>query len=167
VKQFIRECETCQKIKHDNISPTRLLQPLLIPLQIWSDLSMDFVEGLPLSNGHSVILVVVDRLLKYSYFISLAHPYTSSKIAQIFVAHIIKLHGMPTSIVSDRDPTFISAFWRELFRLQGTTLKMSTSYHPQTDGQTEVVNKSLENYLRCFAHDRLKQWLSWLPWAEY
>jgi hypothetical protein len=65
------------------------------------------------------------------------------------------------------DPTFTSAFWKELFRMQGTTLKMSTSYHPQTDGQTEIVNNSLENYLRCFAHDRPKQWLSWLPWVEY
>jgi hypothetical protein len=117
LKQFIRECETCQKIKHDNTSPAGLLQPLPIPLQIWSDLSMDFVERLPLSNGHSVILVVVDRLSKYSHFIYLAHPYTSSKIVQIFVARIIKLHGMPTSIVSDRDLIFTGAFWRELFRL--------------------------------------------------
>jgi hypothetical protein len=128
---------------------------------------MNFVERLPLSNGHLVILVVVDRLSKYNHFISLAHPYTASKVAQLFVAHIIKLHGMPTSIVSNHDHAFTSAFWRELFRLQGTTLKMSTSYHPQADGQTKVVNKSLENYLRCFAHDRPKQWLSWLPWAEY
>jgi hypothetical protein len=104
-------------ITHDNTSLTGLLQPFPIPLQIWFDLSMDFVEGLPLSNGHSVILVVVDRLSKYSNFISLVHPYTSSKIAQIFVAHIIKLHGMPTSIVSDRDPKFTSAFWKELYRL--------------------------------------------------
>jgi hypothetical protein len=146
LKQFIRECEICQKNKHDNTSLARLLQPLPIPLQIWSDLSMNFVEGLPLSNGHLVILVVVDRLSKYSHFISLAHLYTASKVAQLFVAHIIKLHGMPTSIVSNHDPAFTSAFWRELFRLQGTTLKISTSYHPQADGQTEVFNKSLENY---------------------
>jgi hypothetical protein len=117
LKQFIRECEICQKIKHDNASPAGLLQPFPIPLQIWSDLSMNFVEGLPLSNGHSVILVVVDRLSKYSHFISLAHPYTSSKVTHIFVAHIIKLHGMLTSIVSDHDPKFTSAFWRELCRL--------------------------------------------------
>jgi transposase InsO family protein len=128
---------------------------------------MDFVEGLLLSNGHSVVLAVVDRISKYAHFTSLAHPYTTSKVAQIFVNNIIKLHGMPTSIVSDRDPTFTSAFWKELFRMQRITLKMSTSYHTQTDEKTEIMNKSLENYLRCFAHDRPKKWISWLPWAEY
>jgi hypothetical protein len=100
---------------------------------------------------------VVDRLSKYAHFTSLAHPYIASKVSQLFVSNIIKLHGMPTSIVSDRDPTSTNAFWKELFRMQGTTLKMSTNYHPQTDGQTEIMNKSLENYLRCFAHDRPKQ----------
>ena len=74
---------------------------------------------------------------------------------------------MPTSIAFDRDPIFTSASWKELFRLQGTTLKMSTSYRPQTDGQTKIVKKSLENYLRCFAYDRPKQWINWLPWAEF
>jgi hypothetical protein len=87
--------------------------------------------------------MVVDRLSNYSHFFSLAHPYTSFKVAQIFVAHIIKLHCMPTFIVYDRDLKFTSTFWRELFRLQRTTLKMSTSYHPQTNGQTEMVNKSI------------------------
>jgi hypothetical protein len=81
LKQFIKECETCQKIKHDNTSLAGLLQPLPIPLQIWPDLSMDFVERLLLSNGHSIISMVIDRLTKYNHFISLTHPYTSSKVA--------------------------------------------------------------------------------------
>jgi hypothetical protein len=167
IKKFIRECLVCQQNKQENTSRAGLLQPLPIPNRIWSDISLDFVEGLPLSHGHSVILVVVDRLSKYTHFISLAHPYTVVKVAQLFIANILKLHGLPTSIVSDRDPTFTSHFWKELFKQHGTTLKMSSNYHPQTDGKSEVVNKCLENYLRCFTQDRPKQWLMWSPWAEF
>jgi transposase InsO family protein len=167
IKRFIREYDVCQQNKHDNTRPAGLLQPLLVPNRIWTDITMDFIEGLPLSQGQSVILVVVDRLSKYSHFTALSHPYSAAKVAQLFIHHVFKLHGMPQSIVSDRDPTFTSQFWRELFRLQGTSLKLSTSYHPQTDGQTEVVNKSLENYLRCFTQDIPKDWTHWLPWAEY
>jgi hypothetical protein len=145
IKKFIRECDTCQENKHYNLFPARLLQPLPIPSRVWTDISMDFVEGLPLSQRYSVIFVVVDRLSKYAHFISLSHPYSAAKIAQLFIAHVFKLHGMPNSIVSDGDTTFTSTFWSELFRLQGTTLKLSTNYHPQTDGQTEIVNKALEN----------------------
>jgi transposase InsO family protein len=114
-----------------------------------------------------VILVVVDRLSKYVHFISVAHPYSATKIAQIFIANIFKLHGMPSSIVSDRDPVFTSLFWKELFKLHGTELKFSSSYHPQTDGQTEIVNKCVEHYLRCFSGDKPKEWLRWLPLAEW
>jgi transposase InsO family protein len=81
-------------------------------------------------------MMVVDRLSKYAHFIPISHPYTASKIAQVFLANIFKLHGLPNSIVTDRDPTFTSTFWKELFKLQGTTLKFSSAYHPQTDGQT-------------------------------
>lgn len=110
---------------------------------------------------------MVDRLSKYCHFTSLSHPYTAAKIAQLFIHNIFKLHGMPQSIFSDRDPIFTSLFWSELFKLQGTSLKLNTSYHPQNDGQTEVVNKCLENYLRCFSQDNPKNWTFWLPWAEY
>ena len=121
-----------------------LLQPLSIPTTPWTDVSLDFVEGLPKSMGFEVILVVVDRLTKYVQFVPVSHPYSAAKIAFLYMQHIFKLHGMPSSIVSDRDANFTSLFWSELFRLQGTVLAMSTTYHPQTDGQTEIVNKSLE-----------------------
>lgn len=114
-----------------------------------------------------MILVVVDRLSKYAHFTSLSHPYNAAKIGQLFIANVFKLHDMPTSIISDRDPTFTSTFWSELFRLQRTTLKLSTSYHPQTDGQTEIVNKCLENYLRCFSQDTPKNRTFLLPWTEF
>ena len=128
---------------------------------------MDFITGLPKSGNKSVIMVVVDRLSKYAHFCALSHPFTASTVAQIFMDQVFKLHGMPHSIVSDRDPTFTSNFWQELFKLQGTQLHLSSAYHPQTDGQTEVVNKCLETYLRCFASEKQHQWAQWLPLAEW
>ena len=128
---------------------------------------MDFIEGLPTSNKQNVILVVVDRLTKYVQFIALAHPYTTATVASLFLCHVFKLHDMSSFIVSDIDTAFTSLFWEELFRQQGVDLAMSPSYHPQSDGQTEVVNKSLEQYLRAFASDKPSLWVEWLPLAKY
>jgi hypothetical protein len=141
--------------------------PLPVPTIVWADIGLDFIEALPRVNGKSVILSVVDRFSKYYHFIALAHPYTAEIVAQAFFADIVCLHGMPQSIVSDHDPVFMSAFWRELMRLMGTKLHMTTAFHPQSDGQTEAANRVIIMYLRCFTGDHPRQWLRWLPWAEY
>lgn len=154
VKQYKRECDICQRMKGETISPAGLSQPLPIPERNWTEISMDFIEGLPRSQGCEVIFIVMDRLSKYSHFISLSHPYTASSVARVFMYNNFKLHGMPLSIVSDQDPVFTSTFWRALFKLQGTQLKHNSAYHPQTDGQTEVVNRCLETYLHCFVGTR-------------
>jgi hypothetical protein len=112
-------------------------------------------------------MVLVDLLSKYAHLCALQHPFTTSTMAQIFMDQVFKLHGMPHSIVYDRDPTFTNNFWQELFKLQGTQLHLNTTYRPQTDGQTEVVNKCLETYLRCFASKNKNHWAQWLPLYEW
>jgi hypothetical protein len=118
-------------------------------------------------HGKSVILTVVDRFSKYAHFIPLGHPYTVASVAKAFFNDIVRLHGLPESIVSDRDPVFTGHVWRDLFRMSGVSLKMSTAFYPQTDGQSEVVNKTISMYLRCVPGDRPRSWLDWLPWAEF
>jgi hypothetical protein len=110
---------------------------------------------------------VVDRFSKYCHFIPLSHQYSAETVAQAFFADIVRLHGVPQSMVSDRDPVFTSKFWRELMRLVGTKLHMTTAFHPQSDGQSEAANRVIVMYLRCLTGDRPRQWLQWLPWAKY
>ena len=115
---------------------------------------MDFIEGLPISDGKDKILVVVDRLTKYVHFVEVKRTNFAKETAEAFCKNIYKLHGFPKIIVSDRDAKFKGNFWREFCKQIGTTLNMSSCYHPQTDGQTKVVNECLETYLRCFVTDK-------------
>eukprot|EP00253_Pinus_taeda_P031129 PITA_31129 len=119
------------------------------------------------SEGKSVIMVVVDRLTKYAHFCALSHPFKAHTVAMAFMETNQKLHGNPNIIVSDRDPIFTGNFWTELFSCLGTQLAHSSSYHPQSNGKTEVVNNCLEGYLRFFVSDKQTQWVNWLPLAEW
>ena len=134
VRRYVADSLVCQCNKYDSLCPAGLLQPLQIPSRIWEDLSMDFIFGLPRSKGIDCILVVVDRLSKYTHFLGLCHPFIASTVAEVFAKEIIRLHGVPFSIVTDRDPLFMSIFWKDIFKTMGTTLKMSSSYQPETDG---------------------------------
>jgi hypothetical protein len=127
----VDQCDTCKRAKSVSTRPAGLLQPLQTPERIWQDIAMDFITGLPTSAGRNCILVVVDRLSKYGHFIALRHPFTAATIADTFAKEIVRLHGVPSSIVSDRDRIFMSSFWKELSRLQRSSLCISTAYHPQ------------------------------------
>lgn len=128
---------------------------------------MDFIDGLPKSNGQDSISVVVDRLTKMAHFIPLSHPYGATIVAQLFLDSVYRLHGMPKTIVTDRDKLFTRNFWKELFSSAGTKLHLSTSYHPQTDGKMERLNRCLEQYLRVMTSARPKNWSRWLPLAVW
>jgi hypothetical protein len=167
VINFVNACLVCQQTKTPTHLPYGPLQPLHIPNEVWEDISMDFIVGLPSFQGYTTIFVVVDRLSKAAHFGTLTTNFTASKVADLFAHMVCKLHGMPRSIVSDRDPIFLSHFWQDLFKLCGTKLRMSSAYHPQSDGQTEIVNKALQQYLCCFVHDQPRTWGKFLHWAEW
>lgn len=111
VHEYVKCCEVCQKMKSETLSLTGLLQPLPIPCQVWDDITLDFIEWLPTSHGKDTILVVVDRLSKYAHFLTLTNPFTAKGVVEKFVEGIIKLQGLPKSIISDLDLVFIGKFW--------------------------------------------------------
>jgi hypothetical protein len=140
-----------------------LLNPLNIPKIKWSEINMDFIEGLPKSRSKDVILVVVDRLTKYAHFIPLSRPITVHQVATLFMTHIHKLHGFPKVIVTDRERIFQSNLWKEIF----SALQVQLNFSPESDGQTERVNQCLEQYLRSMAFREPTKWADWLSAAEW
>jgi hypothetical protein len=167
IRNQVQSCVVCQQAKPERVPYPGLLQPLQVPNGAWQTVTMDFIEGLPTSGSANSIIVFVDPFTKYAHFVPLHHPFTATKIADVFMDTVHKLHSMPVALVSDRDKIFTSTFWREIFKRTGVSLRMSTAYHPQSDGQTERVNQQIECYLRCFISAHPKQWSRWLPLCEY
>jgi hypothetical protein len=154
VKEYVKSCTQIRAPP-----PDRVTAALKLPSTVWVDIAMDFIEGFPQVGSKSMVLTLVDHFSKYAHFIPLGSPYTAVSVAKVFFNNIIKLHGIPSSIVSDCDPVFTSTFWTEIFRLSGIQLRMSTCFHPKTDGQSEVTNMILGVYLRCLAGDQPRSWL--------
>ncbi|WVZ76183.1 hypothetical protein U9M48_024176 [Paspalum notatum var. saurae] len=164
VAEYVAICDTCQRVKAEHQRPAGLLQPLKVPEWKWEKITMDFIVSLPRTQkGYNSIWVVVDRLIKVAHFIPVNTTYSGAKLAEL----IVYLHGVPKRIISDRGSQFTSRFWEQLHDSLDTKLRFSTTYHPQTDGQTERTNQILEDMLRACAIQYGTSWDKCLPYAEF
>ncbi|KAL0285964.1 UNVERIFIED_CONTAM: Transposon Ty3-G Gag-Pol polyprotein [Sesamum calycinum] len=168
VAEFVARCLTCQQVKAEHQAPAGKLHPLTIPEWKWEKITMDFIVGLPRTfRKHDAIWVVVDRLTKSAHFLPIRQNDSLDKLAELYVSEIVRLHGIPTSIVSDRDPRFTSHFWGSLQRALGTKLHFSTAFHPQTDGQSERTIQTLEDMMRASVIEFRGNWDDHLPLMEF
>ncbi|KAD2805410.1 hypothetical protein E3N88_38787 [Mikania micrantha] len=168
IAEYVGRCLTCAKVKAEHQKPSGLLEQPEIPLWKWEQIAMDFVTKLPrTSSGHDTIWVIVDRLTKSAHFLPMRETYTMDKLAKLYIDEIVVRHGVPLSIISDRDSRFTSRFWQSLQKSLGTQLNLSTAYHPQTDGQSERTIQTLEDMLRTCVLDFGGNWDSHLPLIEF
>ncbi|XP_073273259.1 uncharacterized protein [Primulina huaijiensis] len=168
ISHFVAKCLTCQQVKAERMRPGGMLHSLEVPQWNWEHIAMDFVTHIPRSNhGCDAIWVIVDRLSKSAHFIPYDRTCTYMKMAKLYIDHIVKLHGVPVTIVSDRDPRFASKFWGSLQSALGSKLAMSTAYHPQTDGQSERTIQTLEDMLRAVVMDFKGGWQESLSLVEF
>ena len=168
IAEFVSKCLTCQRVKAEHQKSAGKLQSLEVPEWKWDDISMDFIEGLPRTQkGHDSIWVIIDRLSKVAHFLPVKTRFTAEKLASLYYKEIVRLHGVPKTIVSDRDSSFTSRFWKSLHQTLGTQLHFSTAFQPQTDGQTERVNQIVEDMLRMCTMEFGGSWDEYLPIAEF
>ena len=168
VAEYVSKCLTCQKVKIEHQRPSRMLQPLEIPQWKWESIAMDFVSGLPRTRaGFDAIWVIVDRLTKSAHFLPIRMTYTLEELARLYIKEIVRLHGVPATIISDRDPRFTSRFWGAFQKAFGTRLSLSTAYHPQTDGQSERTIQTLEDMLRACVLDQPASWDRYMPLVQF
>lgn len=167
VRHYIKTCDRCCRSKLPKRKPYGELQPLETPKTPFSHLTADFIVGLPPSNGYDAILVVVDRFSKYAHFIPCDIHVDSATTGKLFEQYVFSMQGLPDSILTDRGPQFSSAEWDQFLKERGIKRHLSTSFHPQTDGQTERVNQILEQYLRCYINHQQDDWTDFLPLAQF
>uniref|UniRef100_A0AAQ6IR55 Gypsy retrotransposon integrase-like protein 1 n=1 Tax=Anabas testudineus TaxID=64144 RepID=A0AAQ6IR55_ANATE len=167
VRTFVSACPVCAQAKPLHRAPAGYLRPLSIPRRPWSHISVDFVTGLPVSNGLNTVLTVVDRFSKMVHFIPLAGLPSAKETADLLVQHVFRLHGLPRDIVSDRGPQFTAHFWTEFCRLLGISVSLSSGFHPQSNGQTERLNQELETGLRLLCSREPTTWSTKVVWVEY
>jgi hypothetical protein len=167
IQQYVTSCDACQRNKPSQQSPMGPMMPLPIPSRPWQWVSLDLITALPRSrSGHDAIVVFVDKLTKMVHYVATTTNVTAPQLATLFMREVVRLHGVPEAILSDRDPRFTAHFWRAFWAQLGTTLTMSTAYHPQTDGQTERANRTLEEMLRSRVNFAQSDWDEHLAAAE-
>ena len=166
-KNFVSACDTCARSKNTHRPPAGLLHPLDVPMRPWSHIALDFVTGLPPSEGNDTVLTIIDRFSKAVHYIPLPKLPSASEMADLLVLHVVRLHGIPTDIVSDRGSQFTSKVWLSFCKGIGATVSLTSGYHPQSNGQAERANQSMEDTLRCFCHRLPSTWSTYLPWVEY
>jgi len=168
ITDFVQSCPECQKNKAARHQPYGLSSPLELPYAPWQSIAMDFITELPLSEGFIQLWVVIDRFTKMAHFLPLEkEKKTVADLAVIFTREIWKHHGLPSDIVSDRDSRFASETWQEFLWLSGIRPRMSTAFHPQTNGQTERLNQTIKVYLPAFVSHEQDNWAGLLPMAEF
>ena len=162
VGKYVEGCDLCQRMKNRTEEPAGKLKLSKVPKKPWVHLTVDFITKLPVVAGKNAILVVCNWLSKTTHFVAMTEGTSAEGLARLIQDNVWKLHGLLESVVSDRGPQFVAELTKELNRMLGIKTKLSTAFHPQTDGQTERMNQELEQYLRFFIEHRQKDWLEWL-----
>lgn len=167
IAQFVRNCEVCSRIKPVRHAPYGYLKPLEVPQRRWAEVSFDLITHLLASKGKTAILVVVDRLSKMAHFIPTTDELDSATFARLYRDFVFRLYGLPDTATSDRGSIFTSEYTKALASLLRIRSKLSTAFHPQTDGQTKRTNQSLEQYLRAYTSYQQDDWVNHLALAEF